>query len=248
MNDTPQHFKGREAIEHVAEAQAKGIISAAEIHGLEVPGQIASAADAARDTAIALLLIGTVFSHFAIPVGFTTSLVVVTIGWLIWKAGRASWLGWSRLERLHRVVEQERWEIEHNRPQEKAELRELYRAKGFEGKLLEDVIEVLMANGDRLLKVMVEEELGLTLQNVDHPLKQGIGAAIGTFFSGALIILAYSVDGFYLFVAAALAVMGTAAALLAHYSRNRLIPAIIWNMALGVLAFGFTYYFLNLFL
>ncbi len=90
--------------------------------------------------------------------------------------GRSAWLGWSRLERLHRILAQEKWEIEHNREQEREELGVLYAAKGFEGKLLEDVLDVLMADGDRLLKVMVEEELGLTLESQVHPLKQGLGA------------------------------------------------------------------------
>lgn len=33
----PPHFKGKEAVEHVIEAQTQGIVSAAEIHGEEAP-------------------------------------------------------------------------------------------------------------------------------------------------------------------------------------------------------------------
>ena len=50
----PSHFKGKDAIEHVAEAQAQGIIASAEIHGTELPGYISAGTDAARETAFIL--------------------------------------------------------------------------------------------------------------------------------------------------------------------------------------------------
>ena len=34
-----------------------------------------------------------------------------------------------------------------------------------------------MADGDRLLRVMLEEELGFSLEVYDHPLKQALGFA-----------------------------------------------------------------------
>ena len=92
-----------------------------------------------------------------------------SIGWLFWKLGRSSLLGWARLERLHRLIQQEQWEIEHHRAQEKEELTAMYHQKGLTGKLLEQVIEVLMADDNRLLRVMLEEELGLTLETYEHP-------------------------------------------------------------------------------
>src|SRR5262249_53556095 len=125
-------------------------------------------------------------TYFQLPV--FAPLLIVAGAWLIWKTGRSAWLGWSRIERLHRVVEQEKWEIEHHRQQEREELKALYATKGFEGKLLEDVLDVLMADGDRLLRVMVEEELGLTLESHEHPLKQAVGAGLGVLFSSILCL------------------------------------------------------------
>ena len=58
---------------------------------------------------------------------------------------------------------EERFEIAHHRGQEKEELTELYALKGFKGELLDQVINVLMADDNRLLSVMLEEELGLEL-------------------------------------------------------------------------------------
>lgn len=245
MNDKPLHFKGKDAIEHVAEAQAQGLISAAEIHGTEIPGHISAGADACRDTCVLFLLLvpilGSIYLRYEVLLGWG----LIFLGWIVWRAGRAAWLGWTRLERLHRVLEQEKWEIEHNRPQEKDELRELYRAKGFDGKLLEDVLDVLMSDGDRLLRVMVEEELGLSLQNVEHPLKQGLGAAAGALASTLLILCALYIHPLLGF-AVALLLIALSAGILAYFARNRLIPAIVWNVALALLAFGITYYSLQI--
>ena len=173
QNYSPSHFKGKDAIIHVAEAQAQGILAAAEIHGTEMSGYLAAGTDAARETALALLLIWVALVQLAIPSHqMLYILAIFSAGWLIWKVGRSAWLGWSHLERMHRIVEQEKWEIEHHRQQERDELRVLYATKGFEGKLLEDVLDVLMADNDRLLRVMVEEELGLSLKNMSIPLSK----------------------------------------------------------------------------
>lgn len=235
MSQQPSHFNGKEAIQHVAEKQAEGVISSAEVHGIEVPGHIGAFAESVRDTVIVLFLVVAINQS-------THALFFLLLGWTAWRTGRASWLGWSRLERLHRVLEQEKWEIDHNRPQEKEELTELYRAKGFEGKLLADVIDVLMADGDRLLKVMVEEELGLSLKKLEHPIKQGFGAFLGALIPGALLLLVGQYTSPVVFVLTGLLMIALASALLAHYARNRLIPAIVWNLAISVLALGITYF------
>ncbi len=123
-------------MEHLQEARQKGAIASAEIHGTEMPGSMAAGADAARETGIALILISLIFSFGNIPTtSFSFFLLLFCIGWLIWKTGRSALLCWARLERLHRLIEEERWEIEHNREQEKEELTDLYFAKGLRGEL-----------------------------------------------------------------------------------------------------------------
>jgi VIT1/CCC1 family predicted Fe2+/Mn2+ transporter len=145
------------------------------------------------------------------------------------------------LERLHRALEQERWEIEHHRQQERDELRVLYAAKGFEGKLLEDVLDVLMADNERLLKVMVEEEMGLTLGTTEHPLKQGLGAAAGVFIAAAVtlgMLLAFGPIGAIL---GALATISVSAGIAAQFAENKVVPAIVWNLGIAVLSSGILY-------
>lgn len=241
---SPEHFSGKDALGHVAEAQARGLVAAAEEHGTEPPGFLSAGADAARDTAIALLLLTHLLSVLDISKTYLLKgILVFAASWLIWKLGRAAWLGWAQLERLHRVLEQERWEIQHHRQQERIELKALYAAKGFQGQLLEDVLDVLMADGDRLLRVMVEEELGLSLEVHEHPLKQGLGAALGVAIATAVFFPSAFFLGWVGALTAAFIIISCASALTASYAGNRLIPAIIWNIGLTILTFS-TIFFL----
>lgn len=248
LKNSPEyaHFKGKEAIEHVIEAQVNGKISSAEIHGTEIPGQIPAGTDAAKETSlllIALWIISLFFPPF--PQQTFLLLAIFALGWTLWKTGRSAWLGWSRLEKLHRILEQEKWEIEHHRQQERDELRVLYQAKGFEGKLLEDVLDVLMADNERLLRVMVEEELGLSLHSHDHPLKQCLGAALG-----CILATIAGLAGLYLFphygiFAAGMVIIASATYLSAYYEGNKPVPAIVWNLGIAILALGSIYFIMQ---
>jgi hypothetical protein len=244
--ENPAHFKGKDALDHVIEAQAAGIISASEIHGTEIPGHLSAAGDAARETALLLRILWILLTHCKYsPDENLTLLTIFAIGWLLWKAGRSAWLGWFRLERLHRILEQERYEIEHHFQQERDELRVLYAAKGFEGKLLEDVLDVLMADNDRLLKVMVEEELGLSLETTEHPLKQGLGALFGVVLSSLIIlILCYFWTDYGLYTGSILTII-LSSAMIAYLAQNETIPAVIWNLGLAMLSIGTIYFLLQ---
>ncbi len=236
---SPSHFKGKEAVEHVVEAQAKGLISKAEFHGEEIPGHISAGADAARETAVFFMLLWIFLpaeSHFF-------PYLIIAIGWLIWKMGRSAWLGWSRLERLHRLVTEEKWEIDHHRQQEREELAALYEAKGFKGKLLEDVIDVLMSDDDRLLRVMLEEELGLSLENQEHPLEQSLGAGAGVVAAALAAATGFFlIPGNYGLIIGSAAAIGIAGGIYAFYEKNRKIPAIVWNLGIAFLAWGCAYF------
>lgn len=239
------HFNGKDALEHVVEAQAEGLIDSTEIHGTETPGHISAASDAARDTAVTLTFTWAVLAHMD-TFGWGI-LAIFSLGVICWKTGRSAWLGWSRLERLHRVLAQEKWEIEHHRQQERDELRVLYAAKGFEGGLLEDVLDVLMADGDRLLKVMVEEELGLRLQAYEHPLKQALGALAGASFAALVTLAAYAIYPLWGVLIGAFLVTALSAAVSASQARNAVVSAIAWNLGIFSFALGTVYFLLDTF-
>ena len=244
-----KHFEEKDALAHVLEKRVEGMISISEAHGTEMPGHLSAAADAGKETALVMLLVWLFLSSLTIPfIPAFVSFISFGLGWFAWKTGRSGWLGWSRLERLHRLIEQEKYEIEHHRPQEREELIALYSAKGFTGKFLDDVVDVLMADQDRLLKVMLEEEMGLTLQAYEHPLQQCFGASIGVFIS--LVI-----SGFFFFFLPSYGMLISTGLLLtagsilsAVYERNQIIPALVWNLSIGALAFGVMYFVFLIFL
>ncbi len=186
-NDS-SHFKGKTALEHLKEARKKAHRATESMHGVEPPGHVIAGADAAKQTSfLALILLSAMtslsfsFSQIALLFGGTL------LGWTLWKVTRTALIGWSRIEKYNRLIWEEKHEIEHHREEEKEELREMYKGKGFSGKLLDDVVDVLMADDNRLLQVMLEEEMGLELASYQHPLKQAFGTFIGILFSSALI-------------------------------------------------------------
>lgn len=234
------HFQDRSALEHVAQMRAKAIRETAEAHGTEIPGHLSAAADAAREAAVALTAL------WMLTQATFWILIVAAIGLTVWKTGRSAWLGWARLERLHRIIEQERWEIEHHRAQEREELEAMYRAKGFEGELLTEVVDVLMADGDRLLAVMLEEELGLSLQAFEHPLKQCLGAAVGSLLGSLICIAGFVISPFWGLTTGCVATLMLAGWTSAHFEGNRLLPAFVWHLAIGGLALGVIYFCLQM--
>ena len=244
--DKQAHFAGKKPLDHVVEKQTAGLVKSAEIHGVELPGHLASGTDAIKETSLLLVILTTILSHLAYsPIEVTGILALISFCWLVWKTGRAALLGWQHLERMHRVMEEERWEIEHHRRQERQELIELYEAKGLQGKLLDDVVDVLMSDSDRLLRVMLEEELGLTLENTEHPLLQSLGAFVGVIISSVAIILSFLFLPQYGFVFSGAFLAAIAAGVAAKQEKNRVIPAIIWTLGVAGSAFGFGYFLIE---
>lgn len=245
-DDQHPYFTGKDPLQHVVEAQAKGIIASSEQHGTELPGHLSAAADAAKEAAVLSLLLWVFLPYICIePRHHLVIYIIFAFGLALWKGGRGAWLSWSRLERLHRITAEEKYEIENHRKQERDELAVLYKAKGFQGKLLEEVLDVLMADSDRLLRVMIEEELGLSLGVHDHPIKQGLGGAIGVLFSTLCVLIGYAIYPHLGVLFSALIAIGLASALYGYLEKNRLIPAVVWNLGLAVLTFGSVHFLLQ---
>ncbi len=241
--EIPLHFKGKEALEHVIEARKKGQSASSEVHGTELPGHYSAAADAAKETSLVLLVLWTLFSEIGLPeMQIHWLSLAFMIGYLFWKVGRSAILGWSRLERLHRLIEEERWEIEHHRGQEKEELKALYAAKGFKGKLLDEAVETLMADDNRLLQVMLQEELGLSLESYEHPLKQAAGALVGVIGAAAIMSLGLFFLPWWGTAACSALVIALSAGTTAQLEKNLALPSIVWNLAVAALSAGAAFF------
>ena len=226
MSENYKHFEGKEVAEHLRAARAKGAKATAEIHGTEMPTYLSAFADSLRETSILFIGMWILLSQFGLSsTKILWTLGLFSIGWFFWKVGRSSLLGWARLERLHRLIEQEQWEIEHHRAQEKEELTAMYKQKGLSGKLLEQVVEVLMADDNRLLRVMLEEELGLTLETYEHPLKQATGAGLGVIVALLGALLGFFIGGFLGIVLVFITFFGTVTLIASKREGNELITS-----------------------
>ncbi|MDR3624952.1 MAG: VIT1/CCC1 transporter family protein [Chlamydiales bacterium] len=239
------HFAGKDPLQHILETKAKN--TACEPHSAELASHIFAATDTARYISLLIVLLYTICAY--LQIGFQTTLTILalfSLGTLIGYCGRCAWIGWAHLERLHRSLKQEHYEIEHHRNQEREELRALYSKKGFQGPLLEQVVDVLMADEERLLKIMLEEEMGLSLGTHEHPLKQAFGAFIG----GSIAIGLSALSLFFLpplsLIFTTFIIMGAAALFAAYYENNRMISACIWSLGIAALALSIVYFVLKI--
>lgn len=243
---TSNHFSEKDALTHVIEKRLKGAHAHAESHGIETPSNLAAVAEAIREMGFLFLLLWIVMNFFAFSSSMMISIFIpIAFGTITWKTAKSAWMGWSRLEHFHRLIEQEKYEIEHHRQQEREELTAIYQLKGFHGKLLEDVVDFIMADTQRLLKVMLEDELGLSIESYQHPLKQ----ALGVFLSSLLTII-ISLSFFWIFpkfgipIASAISI-GGGSFIYAFHQKNKAIPAIIWTMSIALLACMVVFFLLS---
>jgi VIT1/CCC1 family predicted Fe2+/Mn2+ transporter len=142
----------------------------------------------------------------------------------------------------HKAVEY--WEIENLRDKEVEEIREIYEAKGFEGDLLKQVVDVITSDDEVWVDTMMKEELEM-IKDDRPPWKRGLVTFIAFNLVGFIPLSAYAFAGFIdasasdLFVvssfstAVALALIGTLKGLVTEQS---LIKGIIETVFLGGIA------------
>ena len=237
MTGKSEHFKGKSVGEHLQDAKER---SKEEMHVAKAPESFATCIDSMKETAMVLLGFWFLLSAFRFS-SAPSVLAIFSIGWVLWKGGRAALAGWARLEHLHHLMEQERYEIEHHRSQEREELRVMYAKKGFSGALLDQVVEVLMADNNRLLIVMLEEELGLSLETCEHPLKQGCGAACGALIAAVSALMGTCIAGVWGVVCVLLTLFIAATWILLKKEGQSSVKSMIWNLAVATLAMGTIY-------
>ncbi len=89
--------------------------------------------------------------------------------------GLGTYIG-SKAEKEHYEGElaREKYEVEYMPEAERQEIRDIYAAKGFSGKLLEDVVTQITSDKKIWIEVMMKEELGFA----DAPPRPGINGVI----------------------------------------------------------------------
>jgi VIT1/CCC1 family predicted Fe2+/Mn2+ transporter len=97
-------------------------------------------------------------------------------------------------ENYEKHKRREYWEIENWREKEVEEVREIYEAKGFKGELLNQVVEVIIADKDRWVDVMMKEELEMQDGGNKAPLQSGVMTFVSFVLVGFVPIVVYLID------------------------------------------------------
>jgi vacuolar iron transporter family protein len=83
----------------------------------------------------------------------------------------------ARNEFVEMKRKQEEWEIDNLEDQERDEIRDIYKAKGFKDELLEEVVRIITSKKKVWVDTMMKEELGL-IENKD-PITSSISTFVG---------------------------------------------------------------------
>lgn len=101
----------------------------------------------------------------------------------------------SEKEAYNKHKKIEYWEVDNIPEKERQEIREIYQQKGFEGELLEKVVNKITEDKDRWVDVMMKEELEMTPES-KSPLGMGLVTFISFLIMGFIPLLIYVVDYF----------------------------------------------------
>lgn len=147
----------------------------------------------------------------------------------------------------HKQVEY--WEVENMPETEKEEIREIYSAKGFEGQVLEEAVEVITSDRDRWVNEMMKEELEM-MEEDKSPFLIGAVTYVSFILIGLIPLLVYVVDFFnpldanLFFIASMLTATGfiIVGVLKTYVNQTRMLKGIFETLLLGAIAALVAYY------
>ncbi|MBS3925229.1 MAG: VIT1/CCC1 transporter family protein [Nitrosarchaeum sp.] len=87
---------------------------------------------------------------------------------------------------------QEEWEIDNLAEQEKEEIREIYKKKGFKDELLEEVVRIITSRRKVWVDTMMKEELGL-IEDEKNPLDSSVSTFIGFNLIGLIPLIPFMI-------------------------------------------------------
>lgn len=101
----------------------------------------------------------------------------------------------SEQEHYDKHKQVEYWEVDHMPQKEREEVREIFMRKGFEGPLLEQVVDKICEDRERWVEFMMKEELEMT-PNTKSPLGMGVATFVSFSLMGIIPLLAYLYNWF----------------------------------------------------
>ena len=95
--------------------------------------------------------------------------------------------------------EREKWELKKNPEGEIEEIRQIYKAKGFSGKELENAVKIITSDEDRWIKTMMLEELGISPEN-KSPFRAALVTYVAFIVCGFIPLITFIFILFFPFV------------------------------------------------
>ncbi len=137
----------------------------------------------------------------------------------------------------------EYWEIDNIPEKEVQEVRDIYKAKGFEGRLLEEVLTVITSDRERWVDEMMKNELEM-IPEEKSPFKIGLATLISFILIGFIPLVIYVYDYFNhtefnvflwtsIFTGLAFAVIGSLKSLV---NQTNIFKSMAETIGLGLLA------------
>lgn len=171
-----------------ARRRARGLFAAEVAH--DRPYELVHAATAGRDSVVVVLMFWAVMVGIHATEHSWAALGAVAVAAAVHTGISNAQAVYAQLKYWESELKRERDEIRSQPEFEREELRVLYQAKGFHGELLETVVNTIFNDEERLLKVMLEEELGIFFEQRNHPLLTGLFTGLASLASGLLVAMA----------------------------------------------------------
>ena len=92
----------------------------------------------------------------------------------------------SQIEFYQSEIQRERDEISRWPERERDEISQIYRAKGFAGPLLDQIVAHITADPERWSNVMMREELGFSEESFDVPSRSAVAVGV-SYLAGAFV-------------------------------------------------------------
>ena len=122
---------------------------------------------------------------------FAESLAMAAVAYTSQKAGQ---------QYYEKEKKREMWEIENDDEAEKQEIADIYAAKGFSGKDLENIVNIITSNKQVWVDVMMSEELNLSSYEDKDPAKSGVIVGLSAFFGSLVSLWPFFFIGIFPFV------------------------------------------------
>ncbi len=177
-------------------------------------------------------------------------LIVVVIGHAFLKGLLAARASAKQIEFYRREIRREAKEIEEDPEGERVELRALYEAKGLREPVLSEAVHQICSDPETLLKVMMEEELGIFESRFEHPALQGAVDFVSSILGAVPIGIAMALGAGhqelleipFAAILVWLASVGAFGAIRAPYTQEPPMEAAAISVGIALASSGFTFF------